>query len=214
MKKVIGLMSLAGLLISTAAWAQVINGGFEILSASYTTGALGWSNDSTAPAGTLAVATCSSISPFAGVEDLALIYTNVTLNPSGSPSVIAQSDIFPNSGGSETLTFEADGAFRSPYENNQVNVQWFGAGNAYLGQSGFVSYQSTLTGSYTLQSLSLTAPAGTTGALIQFLEAGSANPNDGALTLIDNVTIIPEPASIMLVAVGLLGTVGLIRRRK
>ena len=40
MRKLIGLMSLVGLLISTAAWAQVINGGFETLSASYTTGAV------------------------------------------------------------------------------------------------------------------------------------------------------------------------------
>jgi len=214
MRKLIGLMSLVGLLISTAAWAQVINGGFETLSASYTTGALGWNNDSTAPAGTIAGAAVSSMSPFAGVEELTLAYTNVVSNPAGGPSVIAQSDMFPNSGGSETLTFEAEGLRRSPYENNQVDVQWFGAGNAYLGQSGFVSYQSTLTGSYTLQSLSLTAPAGTTGAFIQFLEAGSANPFDGGVTLIDNVTLIPEPASIMLVAVGLLGTVGLIRRRK
>ena len=214
MRKLIGLMSLAGFLISNTAWPQVINGGFEILSASYTTGALGWNNYSSAPAGTLAVAAVSSVSPFAGAEDLFLGYTNFVSNPAGGPAVIAQSDIFPNSGGSETLTFEADGYTRSPYENNQVDVQWFGAGNVYLGQSGFVSYQSTLTGSYTLQSIPLTAPAGTTGAFIQFLEAGSANPYDSGATLIDNVTIIPEPSSITLVAVGLFGTVSLIRRRK
>jgi len=214
-KIIAGLTGLAGLFIGNAAVAQVINGGFETTSGAYTTGALGWTDTSGAAAGTTASAQRSTVNPFAGNADLALSYVN-SATPGGGPAASAQSDIFPTSGTSETFSFEAEGATLSPYENNQVQVQWFGSGNAFLGATGFFSYQGTLTSSYSLQSFSLTAPAGTSGALIQFLEAGSGNPNDAGVTRIDNVSLagVPEPATLSLAALGLLGVWTLRRSRK
>jgi len=102
------------------------------------------------------------------------------------------------------------------FENNQWQIQWFGAGNAFLGASGFQSFQGSLTGSYTLQSFSVTAPANTTGALIQFLQAGSAVASDAGTTLIDNVSLSPVPEPTTLALAGLSGAAALtlIRRRK
>jgi hypothetical protein len=207
-KTIAGLTSLAGLLIVNAAVAQVINGGFETASGAYTTGALGWSDFSTAANnGSTASAQRSLLDPFAGAAELTLAYQN-SANPGIGPSVIAQSDIFPTVGGlAQTLTFEAKGVTISLFENSQVQVQWFGAGNSFLGATGFQSYQGTLNGIYSLQNKNFVAPAGTTGALIQFLTAGSANANDAGLTRIDNVSLagVPEPTSFSLAAMGLLG---------
>jgi hypothetical protein len=87
-------------------------------------------------------------------------------------------------------------------------------GDIFIGGSGFFSYQGTLTGAYSLQSIAVTAPAGTTGAAIQFLEAGSAIPNDAGTTRIDNVSLIPEPTSLALVGLGGLSLMLFRRQRK
>ena len=203
-----GLTSLAGLLIGNVAVAQVINSGFETASGAYTTGALGWNNFSTpANNGSTASAQRSLLGPFAGTAELTLAYQN-SANPGIGPSVIAQSDIFGGvSAGAATLSFEAERVSSAGFENNQVQVQWFNAGNTFLGATGFQSYNGTLTSAYTLQSMNFVAPANTANALVQFLTAGSANPNDFATVLIDNVSIsqVPEPASLSLAATALLG---------
>jgi hypothetical protein len=127
--------------------------------------------------------------------------------------VIAQSDIFGGvSAGSVTLTFEAKHVATGT-ENNQVQMIWFSAGNIFNGASGFVSYNGTLTPAYTLQSKTWVAPAGTVGAQIQFLTAGGAVANDTATVRIDNVAI-PEPATLSLVGLGLLGALMVRRNRK
>jgi PEP-CTERM motif len=213
-KMIIGMTSVAILLIGNAALAQVINGGFETASGAYTTGALGWSDNSGAAAGTTASATRSTSSPFAGSAELTLAYNN-SASPGGGPASIAQSDIFSTPGGAETFSFEAEGQTIG-FENNQWQIQWFGSGNAFLSASGFQSFQGGLTSSYSLQSFSVTAPAGTTGALIQFLQAGSAVPSDAGMTLIDNVSLSPVPEPTTLALAGLSGAAALsvIRRRK
>ena len=208
------LTILAGLVIGNAARAQVINGGFETLSGAYTTGALGW-NDNSSPAnnGSTASAHVSALDAFAGLEELTLTYQN-SANPGIGPSVIAQSDIFGGvSPGAETLTFEAKHV-QAGTENNQVQVIWFSAGNVFNGASGFVSYNPTLTAAYTLQSKNWVAPAGTVAAQVQFLSAGGAVPNDTATVRIDNVTLVPEPTTMTLVGLGLLGAVAFGRKRK
>ena len=193
--------------------AQVVNGGFET-AAGTTTGAAGWNNFSTAAAGGVsASATRSLLDPFAGVAELTLAYTN-SATPGTGPSVIGQSDIFGGvAAGAVTLTFQAKRVSSAGFENNQVQVQWFDAGNAFISATGFRSYNPTLTGAYSTQTRNYTAPAGTAGALVQFLTAGSAVANDNATIRIDNVTIVPEPSTICLVGLGLLGLLGL-RRRK
>jgi hypothetical protein len=213
-KMITGLTGAAALLIGNAALAQVVNGGFETASGSYTTGALGWSDDSGAAAGTTASATRSTSSPFAGSAELTLSYNN-TATPGGGPASIAQSDIFSTPGGTETFSFEAM-AVTVGSENNQFQIQWFNASNGFLGASGFQSFQGGLTSSYSLQSFSETAPANTAGALIQFLQAGSAIPNDAGVTLIDNVSLAPAPEPATLALAGLAGAaaLSLFRRRK
>jgi hypothetical protein len=208
-KIITSLASLAGLLIGNTAQAQVPNGGFETASGGYTTGALGWSDFSTPAAGggSTASATRSLVNPFAGVAELTLAYQN-SAAPGTGPSVIAQSDIFGGVlAGAATLSFEAERVGSAGFENNQVQVQWFDAGNAFLGATGFQSYNPTLTAAYSLQTRNFVAPANTAKALVQFLIAGSANPNDFATVQIDNVTLtgVPEPASLALATMGLLG---------
>ena len=203
----------AGLLIGGMAQAQVPNGGFETASGAYTSGALGWS-DNSAPAnnGSTASAQRSLLDPFAGVAELTLTYQN-SANPGIGPSVIAQSDIFSGvSAGTVTLTFEAKHVAVGT-ENNQVQMIWFSAGNVFNGSSGFVSYNPTLTAAYTLQSKTWVAPAGTVAAQIQFLTAGGAVANDTATVRIDDVAI-PEPATLSLVCFGLLGVLMVGRNRK
>jgi hypothetical protein len=208
------LTILAGLVIGSTAQAQVINGGFETASGAYTTGALGWS-DNSAPAnnGSTASAQRNLTDPFAGVAELTLTYQN-SANPGTGPSVIAQSDIFGGvSPGTLTLQFEAKHV-QAGTENNQVQVIWFTAGNVFNGASGFVSYNGTLTPAYTLQSKSFVAPANTAGAQIQFLTAGGAVANDTATVRIDNVALVPEPTTVTLVGLGLFGAIALGRKRK
>src|SRR6266851_10338467 len=87
------LTILAGLVIGNTARAQN-NGGFETASGAYTTGALGWS-DNSAPAnnGSTASAQRNLTDPFAGVAELTLTYQN-SANPGIGPSVVAGSDLF------------------------------------------------------------------------------------------------------------------------
>ena len=213
-KLVVGLVCASAMVVATShVSAQVVNGGFET-AAGTTTGAAGWSNFSTPAAGGVsASATRSLLDPFAGVAELTLAYTN-SATPGTGPSVIAQSDIFGGmSPGALTLTFQAKRVSSAGFENNQVQVQWFNAANAFIGATGFSSYNPTLTGAYSLQTRNYVAPAGTAGAIVQFLTAGSAVANDNAMIRIDNVTIVPEPTTFALVGLGLLGLLGL-RRRK
>ena len=165
----------AVLLIGNVATAQVINGGFETASGAYTTGALGWSDNSGAAAGTTASATRSTSSPFAGSAELTLAYNN-SASPGGGPASIAQSDIFSTPGGSETFSFEAKGVTIG-FENNQFQVQWFNAGNAPIGASGFQSFQGGLTSSYSLQSFSALTAHGRHGGSVYSVSTWRAVPS-------------------------------------
>jgi hypothetical protein len=115
--------------------------------------------------------------------------------------------------GAMTLTFEAKRVVAG-FENNQVQVQWFNAANGFLGATGFSGFNGTLTGAYSLQTENYVAPANTAKALIQFLQAGSANVGDTATLRIDNVTLIPEPTTMTLVGLGLFGVIAGFRKRK
>lgn len=213
-KCIVGMLCATALLIGSTAQAQSINGGFETASGGYTTGALGW-NDYSAPAnnGSTASAQRNLTDPFAGVAELTLTYLNSS-NPGIGPSVIAQSDIFSGEApGALTLQFEAKRVVAGN-ENDQVQVQWFDASNGFLGVTGFSSYNGSLTSAYTLQTKNYTAPANTAKAIVQFLTAGSAVAGDTATVRIDNVIIVPEPTTLTLVGLGLVGAVLGLRKRR
>jgi PEP-CTERM motif len=213
-KCIVGMLCATALLVGSTAQAQSINGGFETASGAYTTGALGW-NDYSTPAnnGSTGSAQRSATDPFAGLDELTLSYQN-SANPGIGPSIIAQSDIFGGEApGTLTLQFEAKRVVAGN-ENNQVQVQWFDASNGFLGVTGFSSYNGSLTSAYTLQTKIYTAPANTAKAIVQFLTAGSAVPNDAATVRIDNVIIVPEPTTMTLVGLGLVGAVLGLRKRR
>jgi hypothetical protein len=212
---------LVGELVCTAALvlaasqvsAQVINGGFETAGPT-TTGAQGWNDFSSVAPNYTASASRSLVDPFAGVAELTLTYNVLTVGT--GPSVIAQSDIFGGiSAGPITLSYEAKRVASAGFENNQVQVQWFDAGNGFLGATGFQSYNGTLTPAYSLQTINYVAPALTAKALVQFLTAGSANLQDTATIRIDNVALVPvpEPATFALLGLGSLALM-VARRRK
>jgi len=165
----------------------VVNPGFETADGGYTIGAQGWINTSGVPGNVTGGSSRDTSNPYAGAAALKLTY--LVNSAGGGPAISAQSDIFSGvSPGSVTLTFQAKRAV-SGNENNQVQVQWFDAGNVFLGASGFQSFNGTLTPSYTLQTKNYTAPANTAKAMIQFLQAGSAVVSDTATLFIDSVSL-------------------------
>jgi Immunoglobulin I-set domain len=190
-KKLPRLLALVLPLVFAALGAKgqitVVNGDFETASSSYNTGASGWTDYSGIPANCTGGAARNTSDPYAGAADLTLAY-NVNTS-GGGPAVIAQSDMFSGlSAGSTTLSFYAKRVVAGN-ENNQVDIVWFDASGNFLADSGFTSFNATLTSSYSLQTVTLTAPANTAKAIIKFLQAGSAAVGDAATLRIDNITM-------------------------
>jgi fibronectin type 3 domain-containing protein len=106
----------------------------------------------------------------------------------GSGSVV-QSDFVPVSGGlTYKVVFDAANPLKSGGGNPQFRVEFFDAGNAVVGSSGFVSFASAGS-SWVTFSNNYAAPANATKMIIGFLEAVGAGPTDHWITLVDNVTV-------------------------
>lgn len=106
----------------------------------------------------------------------------------GSGSVV-QSDFVPVTGGlTYKVVFDAANPLKSGGGNPQFRVEFFDAGNAVVGSSGFVSFASAGS-SWATVSNNYAAPANATKVIVGFLEAVGAGPTDHWITLVDNVRV-------------------------
>jgi fibronectin type 3 domain-containing protein len=106
----------------------------------------------------------------------------------GSGSLVA-SDLFPISGGvTYKVVFDAANAVKSGGGNPQFRVQFFDAGNAFISESGFISFASAGS-SWSVISNNYAAPANAAKMIIGFLQAVGAGPSDHWISLVDNVRV-------------------------
>lgn len=182
---------LAFLFIGTNANGQtevIQNGGFEILEATATTGALGW--ETAGGGGQVATpVTISADDPHSGSYELNM--EGQGTGGAGAGPVVWQ-DKIPISAGAVTLSFYAKGAQMDGGANPQYSVTWYDASGVSLGSSGFQSF-SPLTAAYSLKTISLTAPAASDHAQLQFLLTVGAGTGDHWLVRLDDVSFVGVP---------------------
>jgi len=116
-----------------------------------------------------------------------------------------------------TFSLYADRLAGSAGDVEQYNIQYFNAGNGFVGQSG---YQNFNPGANVYAQTIVTnqvAPAGAATAQIFIHFAGAAAPSLSATIDIDDVsfsTAVPEPTTMTLVGLGMLGAVLGLRKRR
>jgi len=180
----------------------VLNPGFEIAGASSSIAA-DWTVDTAAGGPVYGVRTNDN--PFAGSYNFEAYLAStgagpvVQVNQSGIPVV----------GGTQyTFSFEADRLSGSAGDNDQWRILWNAGGD-----TGYQTYTPG-NNAYALTSTTVTAPAAATSATIYFHFAGAAAPSLSATIDIDNVSLIPEPTTVSLALVGVVGMLLCLRRRR
>ena len=169
---------------SSSASNDIVNGGFEALDGTSSSGALSWL--AAGSGGAIAVpVVCTNLDPHSGSYEIDLEGQG---NGAGAGPVLLQNDI-PASPGSVTLSFYAKGVLMNGGANPMYNVNWYDAANGLLGASGFQSF-APLSAGYAQKSIGLTAPANTTHAQVQFLLAVGAGSGDHWLMRIDDVSLL------------------------
>jgi hypothetical protein len=160
---------------------QMVNGSFETPAAN-NVGAANWNG----PAST------GTVNQYATNEYGALLPTEgsklLFIEGQGGSGSLVQSDFVPISGGlTYKVVFDAANPLKSGGGNPQFRVEFFDAGNAVVGSSGFVSFASAGS-SWVTVSNNYAAPANATKMTIGFLQAVGAGPTDHWITLVDHVT--------------------------
>jgi hypothetical protein len=116
-----------------------------------------------------------------------------------------------------TFSFYADRLAGSAGDVEQYNVQWFNAGNGLISQSGYQGFNPG-SGAYAQTIVTnLVAPSGAATATIYIHNAGAAAPSLTATIDYDDVsfgTAVPEPTTVTLVGLGLVGAVLGLRKRR
>jgi hypothetical protein len=115
-----------------------------------------------------------------------------------------------------TFSFYSDRLAGSAGDVEQYNVQWFNASNGLISQSGYQGFNPG-SGAYAQTIVTnLVAPAGAATATIYLHLAGAAAPSLTATVDFDNVSFstVPEPTTLTLVGVGLVGAVLGLRKRR
>ncbi len=169
--------------VTSGAINGVVNGGFETLDGSSSSGALGWLAAGSGGAIATPVAV-KNLDPHIGSYELDIEGQG---NGAGAGPVALQNSI-PATAGAATLSFYVKGALMAGGANPQYNVNWYDASGSLLGASGFQSF-TPLTSSYVQKTINLTAPANTDHAQIQFLLAVGAGTGDHWLMRLDDVAL-------------------------
>jgi len=186
--------------------AQIQNGGFETAGLTISNAA-NWTVDTAAGGPVYGARTNDN--PFAGSFDFQVHLASV----GAGPVVQFNQSAIPVSPGPLTLSFEADRLSGSAGDVEEYNIQWFNASNGLISQTGYTGF-SPGANVYALTSANVTAPAGAVTATVFLHFAGAAAPTLSANVDIDNVALVPEPTTMSLIAMGLLGGFAMLRRRK
>jgi len=143
--------------------------------------------------------------PFAGSYNFEAYLASI----GAGPVVQVNQAGIPVVGGTQyTFSFEADRLSGSAGDNDQWRILWNAGGD-----TGYQTYTPG-NNTYALTSVAVTAPAAATSAQIFFHFAGAAAPSLSATLDIDNVSLIPEPSTISMVALGLAAAVLGLRKRR
>jgi hypothetical protein len=213
-KTIAGLTGLAGLLIGNVAFAQnlILNPGFETAGANSSVAA-NWTVDTAAGGPVYGVRTNDN--PHSGSYNFEVYLAStgagpvVQFNQSAIP--VTSSDVY-------TLSFYADRVAGSAGDVEQYNLQWFNAGNGFIGQTGYTGFTPGANAYAQTVVNGLIAPAGAATATLYIHAAGAAAPSLSATLDFDDVSLstvtVPEPATLSLAAMGLLGVWTLRRSRK
>lgn len=151
----------------------------------------------------------STVQPRTGSRHIAL----ETAGPNQFAGVFQNLNMAVNPGQIVTLSGYALNASGAPFAATQeIKLEWQGTPNPPQNRLDVL----TLLDTYSQFTHTGVAPAGTTGLVVTYA-ISTFGPGQGeSLVYLDDmsVTIVPEPATLGLVATGVLAFVGLARRRK
>ena len=182
----------------------VLNPGFETAGANPSLAA-NWTTDTAAGGPVYGIRTNDN--PHSGSFNYEVLLASI----GAGPVVQFNQSAIPVTGGSVyTFSFYSDRLAGSQGDSDQWRILWNAGGDT--GYHSFTPGANT----YALFSTSVTAPATATSATIFFHGAGPAIPAQSATVDFDDVslTTVPEPMTVTLVGLGLLGAVALGRKRK
>jgi hypothetical protein len=160
----------------------MVNGSFEIPAAN-NVGAANWNGPaSTGTVNQYVTNQYDVLLPTAGAEML-------FMEGQGGSGSLVESDLFPITGGlTYKVVFDAANPMKSGGGNPQFRVQFFDAGNAFVSESGFVSFASAGS-SWITVSNNYAAPGNAAKMHIGFLQAVGGGVADHWISLVDNVRV-------------------------
>jgi hypothetical protein len=211
--KFIGSSVCAGMLVFVAGQVSanlVLNPGFETAGANSSLAA-NWTTDTAAGGPVYGIRTNDNPNSGSFNYEVLLASTGagpvVQFNQSAIP--VTASSIY-------TFSFWSDRLAGSAGDVEQYNIQFFNAGNGFVGQTGYQNFNPG-SGAYAQTIVTnVVAPAGAATATIFLHFAGAAAPTLTATIDVDDVSFatVPEPSTVALVGIGLFGAVALGRKRK
>ena len=189
--------------------AQILNPGFELAGANPSLAA-NWTTDTAAGGPVYGIRTNDN--PHSGSFNYEALLASV----GAGPVVQFNQSAIPVTGSSVyTFSFWADRLAGSAGDVEQYNIQFFNASSGFVGQTGYQNFtpganvyaQTVVNG--------VTAPATAATATIFLHFAGAAAPSLSATIDVDDVSFatVPEPTTVTLVGLGLLGAIALGRKR-